>query len=174
MHKNLTKRLMLGVVMAAMLLMALPALAAAAPPTADDGPFVCPSVSLNNPHGMWVVGAHGAYFVLVPTRGSTNAKVFVKDPKNMDAQTTAGWGLYKTYPSYPDYVTQAGDMGAMLLSEGLAWFGSPAGWGEGDMLMIHDNGDGTFAVHNMGMMGQMDKGTITIGSPVPLWSAVFW
>lgn len=162
-------------VAAALLLVALPAAALATPPTADDGPFVCPSVSLNNPHGMWVMGQHGAYFVLVPTRGSTDAKVFVKDPKNMNAQTTAGWGLYKSYPSYPNYVTQPGDMGIMLLEEGLEWLpGAPASWGEGDMLMISDNGDGTYTVHNKGMMGQMDKGSIDIEDPVPLWSAVFW
>ena len=168
------KRLMLGMLAVAAMLLAVPAMASATPPTADDGPFVCPSVSLNNANGMWVIGGHGAYWVLVPNRGSTNDKVFVKDPKNMEAQTTAGYGLYKDYPSYPNYVTQSGDMGAMLLSEGLGWFGTPDGWGEGDMLTIHDNGDGSYAVHNMGgMMGPKDL-TITINSPVPLWSAVFW
>lgn len=163
----------------ALLAVALPAVAVAAPPGPRDGPFVCPSVSLNNPKAMWVIGEHGAYFVLVPQRGSTGEKIFVKEPKNMEAQTTAGFGLYKSYPTYPNYVTQMGDMGAMLLVEGLHWLGleesdDPMDWGEGDMLMIHDNGDGTYDVENMGMMGMMDKGTKTIESPVPLWSAVFW
>jgi hypothetical protein len=175
--RKTTRHLLLGVLAVAVLLMALPAMAAATPPTGDDGPFVCPSVSLNNANGMWVIGDHGAYWVLVPNRGSTSDKVFVKDPKNMEAQTTAGYGLYKDYPSYPDYVTQTGDMGAVLLVEGLHWFpGAPDTWGEGDMLVIHDNGNGTYHVMNMGnpMMGAGPKGDLTINGAVPLWSAVFW
>ena len=31
--------------------------------------FVCPSVSLNNQNGMWVLGGHAAYFVIVPSKG---------------------------------------------------------------------------------------------------------
>ncbi|MDF1542297.1 MAG: hypothetical protein RQ731_07545 [Anaerosomatales bacterium] len=173
------RRAILIIVAGMMLAMAVPAGAVAAPPGPEAGPFVCPSVSLKNPNAMWVIGDHGAYFVLIPTRGSTGEKIFVKEPKNMEAQTTAGFGLYKSYPSYPTYVTQMGDMGAMLLVEGLHWFGleesdDPMAWGEGDMLMIHDNGDGTYDVSNMGMMGMMDKGTMTIESPVPLYSALFW
>jgi len=48
---------------------------------------------------------------------------------------------------------------------------------EGDVLMVTDNGDDTYKVMNMGNMmddPMVSKGSITIGEPIPLWSAVFW
>jgi hypothetical protein len=149
----------------------------AAPPGPDAGPFVCPSVSLNNPNGMWVLGQHGAYYVNVPKRGSTGDKVYVKDGKNMEAQTAARYGLYKDYPGYPLFSSQPGEM-IGLLAEGLAWLpGAPVNWMEGDVLSVMDNMDGTYTVMNMGSMMDMPmvpKGMLVIDEPIPVYSALFW
>ncbi|MCK5758900.1 MAG: hypothetical protein KAH14_07385 [Clostridiales bacterium] len=162
--------------------LALPTFAAA-PEKAN--PFICPTVSLNNSNGMWVLGDHGAYYVIVPTKGKQldemgmPLKVFVSVPERTmnQAQIPAGKALFKDYPSYPNFVSQG--MGTiMLLEEGLAWLpGAPSNWGEGDMLKIEDNLDGTYTVINNGNMMDMPmapKGEITIESPIPLNSAVFW
>jgi hypothetical protein len=131
--------------------------------------FICPSVSTHNDHGMWVIGHHGAYYVHIPTQGGTNAnsKVYLTVPVTVAslAQIPAGWGLYKDYPSYPNFVGMAG-----LLSEGIdTWLGSPAGWQEGDGAMITDNGDGTYDVMNTRTLE-----TITIDRPIPMASAAIW
>jgi hypothetical protein len=131
--------------------------------------FVCPSVSTHNTHGMWVMGAHGAYYVLIPTQGGANggSKVYLTVPVSVasTAQIPAGWGLYKDYPSYPNFVGMVG-----LLSEGIStWLGSPAGWAEGDGAIVMDNGNGTYAVTNARTME-----TITITHPIPLASAAIW
>ena len=131
--------------------------------------FICPSVSAHNDHGMWVIGHHGAYYVHIPTQGGVNAgsKVYLTVPVQVAslAQIPAGWGLYKDYPSYPNFVGMAG-----LLSEGIdTWLGSPSGWMEGDGAMIMDNGDGTYHATNMRTME-----TITIDHPIPMASAAIW
>jgi hypothetical protein len=134
---------------------------------ATDTFFVCPSISVQNPHGMWVIGYHGGYYVNIPTQGSTGSKVFLTIPVSVPslAQVPAGWGLYKSYPSYPNFVGSAA-----LLAEGIEhWLGSPQGWSEGDMAMVMDNGDGTYTVHDMSV-GE----TVTIDSPIPLASAAVW
>jgi len=57
----------------------------------------------------------------------------------------------------------------------LKWLpGASSNWGEGDVLKITDNLDGTYTVTNKGMMGMNPKGSITIESPIELNSAVFW
>lgn len=134
-----------------------------------DTYFICPSVSTHNTHGMWVMGAHGAYYVLVPTKGGANdgSKVFLTIPVQVTslAQIPAGWALYKDVPSYPNFVGMVG-----LLAEGIeTWLGSPAGWEEGDGAMVEDNGDGTYTVTNARLME-----SITINGPVPLASAAVW
>jgi len=51
----------------------IPTGASAAPPSPDNGgyeTFICPAVSLHNAQGTWVIGAHGAYYVNVVTRGT--------------------------------------------------------------------------------------------------------
>lgn len=145
--------------------------AAAANATAPERQtyFVCPSVSTHNDHGMWVIGHHGAYYVSIPTQGGVNSgsKVYLTVPVQVAsvAQIPAGWGLYKDYPSYPNFVGMAG-----LLSEGIeTWLGSPAGWVEGDGAMIMDNGDGTYHVTNARTME-----SITIDHPIPMASAAVW
>jgi hypothetical protein len=131
--------------------------------------FICPSVSTHNDHGMWVIGHHGAYYVNIPTQGGVSAgsKVYLTVPVQVAnlGQIPAGWGLYKDYPGYPNFVGMAG-----LLSEGIAtWLGSPAGWDEGDGATIMDNGDGTYHV-----MNTRTNEIITIDHPIPMASAAIW
>lgn len=91
---------------------ALPVIANAAPPSGDDYPvFICPAINTHNPHGTWVIGAHGAYYVNIVVRGQeTNPapgvqnKVFVKVSEDSravaKAQIPAGFALYKdVFPS---------------------------------------------------------------------------
>ena len=142
-----------------------PAIAQAAPERQTY--FICPSVSTNNAKGMWVIGAHGAYYVLIPTEGAGGDKVYLTVPVAVadKAQIPAGWALYKSLPSYPNFVGMAG-----LLEEGIEnWFGSPSGWQEGDPVNVFDNGDGTYDVTNL-TLGE----TITLDHAIPLQSAAIW
>jgi hypothetical protein len=128
---------------------------------------ICPSVSVHNPNVMWVIGYHGGYYVNIPTQGATGSKVFLTIPVRVasQAQVPAGWALYNTFPGYPNFVGMAG-----LLQEGIDhWLGSASGWGEGDMAMVMDNGDGTYTVHDMTI-----GASITIDQPIPLASAAVW
>lgn len=175
-------------------LAASPVAASAAPPSPDTGTeiFVCPSTSTHNAAGNWVIGAHGAYYVLVPTRGpdGTGGRVFTPIPERVAglAQIPAGWALYKdVFPEAFEadgssslvsgfFTGTVGDeMGqtnkpAVLLGEGIEnWLGSPDGWNEFDMATVVDNGDGTYTVYNM----TVDE-SITIDLPIPVASAVFW
>lgn len=166
---KLRRFLMLGVASASMLagLGAPTPAVTLADTTSTATYFICPATSLQNNHGMWVMGTHGAYYVLVPTQGDTGSKVYLTVPVRVAglAQIPAGWALYNSLPSYPNFVGTAG-----LLAEGIAtWLGSPAGWKEGDMAMVVSNGDGTYTVTDV-TIGQ----TITINHPIPLASAALW
>ncbi len=181
--------------------MFLPAAAYAAPPSPDNGgysTFICPAVSLHNAQGTWVLGAHGAYYVNVVTRGTPEPmkanKVFVKVDSQghalEQAQIPAGYALYNQ--AFPDAFTANGSASPtsgfytsadtsdaapdaiMLLGEGIStWLGSPAGWAEGDMATVVANGDGAYTVTNRGGMGTAQGNTVTV-SPVPLAAGVFW
>jgi hypothetical protein len=151
-----------------MLALVMPAAALASPPEREEF-FICPSVSTHNPNGMWVMGAHGAYYVLVPTKGGANenSKVFLTVPVTVPnlAQVPAGWALYKDLPTFPNFEGKV-----VLLGEGIdTWLGSPAGWEEEDMAEVMNNGDGTYTVFNM----TRDE-TITIDEAIPLASAAIW
>lgn len=129
--------------------------------------FICPTVSTNNTNGTWVVGTHGGYYVLIPTNGATGSKDYLSVPVTVSslAQVPAGWGLYSSLPSYPNFAGTA-----VLLQEGIdTWLGSPAGWQEGNMASVADNGNGTYTVTNL-TLGQ----TVTIDHPIPLASAALW
>lgn len=78
--------------------------------------LICPSVSLKNPQGMWVIGEHGAYRVTLKGKEATipehvlgRAQV---PPEHVDRG--ARWGLYKNYLSYPWFEGMAG-----ILIEGI-------------------------------------------------------
>lgn len=172
------KRVLTSFAAASLMLSVFAGAASAAAPATSAAPvketfFICPSVSTHNDRGMWVMGAHGAYYVLVPTKGGANAgsKVYLTVPVSVPslAQIPAGWALYKDVPSYPNFVGTVG-----LLSEGIStWLGSPAGWMEGDMAKVMDNGDGTYTVMGMRMDGT-PIGSIVIDQPIPLASAAIW
>ena len=146
--------------------------AAAAPPQTNTY-FICPSVSIHNPNGMWVIGHHGGYYVNIPTQGATGSKVYLTIPVQVAStpQIPAGWALYNSLPSFPNFVGMAG-----LLSEGIdTWLtpyvisGSTSGWVEGNAAMVMDNGDGTYTVHNITL-----NSDIVIDHPIPLASAAVW
>jgi len=79
--------------------------------------MICPTVSTKNPNGMWVVGTHGVYYVLMPENGE-NEHIHVEVPVFVEnlAQIPAGWGLYKDLPTYPYFEGMA-----MVLPEGSVW-----------------------------------------------------
>ena len=78
--------------------------------------FICPTVAQNNPNGMWVIGGHGGYYVIVPKQGATGSKVYLTVPVRVFsvAQIPAGWGLYSSLPTYPNF-----EGTATILSEGI-------------------------------------------------------
>jgi hypothetical protein len=144
--------------------------------------FICPSVSTNNPNGMWVIGLHGGYYVIVPTNDAGD-KTYVTVPVQVDnlAQIPAGWALYKdAMPTFPNFQGMAG-----ILSEGIYhWISGtyPGGpttsgyvasqWNEGDMVMVtitSTAGTGTTVVHDM-TSGAM----VTINGYIPLNSDAIW
>jgi hypothetical protein len=152
--------------------------AAAAPAAAGTQPatntwFICPTVSVNSPNGMWVIGYHGGYYVLVPTN-NTGTKDYLTVPVQVFslAQIPAGWGLYSSLPNYPNFVGTA-----VILDEGIEhWLGITPGdlggdpnWDEGDMVAVTSNGDGTYTVADM-----RSGATVTLTSPIPLASDAVW
>jgi hypothetical protein len=148
--------------------------------TAQNSPatatyFVCPTVSTNNGNGMWVIGYHGGYYVQVPKKGGTNggSKVFLTIPVKVFsvAQIPAGWGLYSSLPSYPNFVGTAA-----LLQEGIErWLGSPVGWQEGDMAVVTNNGDGTYTMTDLTLTASSSlTQQIMIDIPIPLASGAVW
>lgn len=173
-HIMFPKLIVAGLLIASLLAVAVPSIAKADAPEKETY-FICPSVGTHNPNGMWVIGTHGAYYVLVPTQGGANngSKVYLTIPVSVPdlAQVPAGWALYKDLPTYPNFEGMA-----VLLAEGIStWLGSPHGWEEGDVAMVINNGDGTYTVHNMGpMTNPFDKGYVIIAQPIPLASAAVW
>lgn len=167
-HIMFPKLIVAGLLIASLFAVAAPSIAQAGVPVKETY-FICPSVSTHNPNGMWVIGTHGAYYVNVPTKGGANngSKVYLTIPVSVpdQAQVPAGWALYKDLPTYPNFEGMAG-----LLAEGIStWLGSPAGWDEGDMASVANNGDGTYTVFNM------TRGdSVTIDFPIPLASAAVW
>jgi hypothetical protein len=135
-------------------LLSLTLIAISITPTFAQGPktgdiWICPSVSTNNPHGMWVVGTHGAYYIIKPGTASPKWPDILNPTANLglhaphvedQAQVTAGWGHYKDFPTYPYF---EGD--AMVLPEGAIWGLTP------------------------GIIN-----SITADQEIPLASAVFW
>jgi hypothetical protein len=144
-------------------------------PPATATYFVCPTVSTNNGNGMWVIGYHGGYYVLIPKKGGDNdgSKVFLTIPVKVFsvAQIPAGWGLYSSLPSYPNFVGTA-----VLLQEGIDhWLGSPVGWQEGDMAVVSSNGGGTYTVTDLTLTASSGMSQqVEIKSPIPLASGAVW
>ena len=145
-----------------------PSTALAAPPVREEF-FICPSVSTHNPNGMWVMGAHGAYYVLIPTKGGANDNSLVfltvrKSPLYILLSPSVKIHI-KDLPTFPYFEGMV-----VLLGEGIdTWLGSPAGWEEFDMAMVMNNGNDSYDVYN-----KTRDETITIYSPIPLASAAVW
>ena len=172
--KKTSRFLMVAILALSILSVIAPSVVNAKAPDKEEF-FICPSVSTHNQNGMWVMGAHGAYYVLVPTKGGANenSKVFLTVPISVPdkAQVPAGWALYKDVETYPNFEGMV-----VLLGEGIDTFlGSPIGWEEEDVAKVMNKGDGTYTVMNMGsMMNPSDKGSIVIDYPIPLASAAIW
>ncbi len=153
-------------------LLAFSALPGRAAATGQDKAMymVCPSVGLNNPNGMWVIGGHGAYFVMMlmdPTTGMFKM-VSVPDHVSNQAQIASAWGHYHSIPTYPNFSGMA-----MLMGTGWAAFLSGvqggASIGADHMVQVTINGDGTTTIKDMD-----GGGVVTIQGTIPLGSAVFW
>ena len=133
--------------------------------------FICPSVSINNPNGMWVIGGSGAYHIFLPASKSPNwntddhlnpFKAVEDNPADVEgqAQVKAGKGLYGKLPTYPYF-------------EGMAMVLDPDG-----VEFIDDE----FGIEvDPGLINVMlsdepsyDESTNTLHAIVPLRSAVFW
>lgn len=134
--------------------------------------WICPSVSTNNPNGMWVVGGHGAYYILKPGTASPNWPMILNPTGNLEmhaahvedvAQIRAGWGLYKDLPSYPYLDT--GDGMAVVLDDGAEFISDEFGIDIAPMTMIHVVPSET---------PSYDEGSMTLMANLPLKSAVFW
>ena len=166
-------------VAATLLLMVLgtsQSVAASPPDHIKSEMFLCPSVSPNNPNGMWVIGGSGAYYVNFPGTASPNwpglmeggnalnpFKSVEDNPADVEgqAQVPAGKGLYHRHPSYP-YLTGM----AMVLPE------------DGEEFILD-----TFGLVVPGGMPinvvpsdtpSYDAGTMTLYANVPLAAAAFW
>lgn len=159
--KRLVLRLTLvGAVVTLLLAGAAGTVLAADPP--DDEPFVCPSVSPNNPNGMWVIGGHGAYYIILPTKGHDGvSKIYVKIPEHVEdqAQVRAAYGLYHKLPSYPYFE----GMTMVLHPDGKDFIWDEFGIDIGDAMMIYVVPSDTPSWDGM-----------TLYANVPLFAAVFW
>ena len=133
--------------------------------------WICPSVSTNNPNGMWVIGAHGAYYIIKPGTHSPKWPMILNPTGNLEehashvedlAQVNAGWGLYHKLPSYP-YLDTGDDM-AVVLEDGVEFI-EEFGIEIDPMTMIHVVPSDT---------PWYDEDAMTLYANVPLASAVFW
>ncbi len=109
------KKILETIVLVVAILMVLgtfQSVAAGPPEHVKSDMFLCPSVSTNNPNSMWVIGAHGAYNIILPASKSHNWNTMAhlnpfaaveNNPADVEgkAQVKAGKGLYGKFPSYP-------------------------------------------------------------------------
>ena len=168
------KKILRAIVLVGAMLMVLGTFqsAAAAPPDhIKSDMFICPSVSPNNPNGMWVIGGSGAYHIILPASKSPNwntmdhlnpFKAIEDNPADVEgqAQVKAGKGLYGKLPTYPYF--------------------------EGEAMVLPDDGE-DFILNTFGLVvpegpitvelsdvASYDGGTKTLYANVPLKAAVFW
>lgn len=135
--------------------------------------WICPSVSTNNPNGMWVIGGSGAYYIIKPGTASHKWPDILNPTGNLEmhaahvedlAQVNAGWGLYHKHPSYP-YLTATGDVYAVVLDDGAEFIYDEFGIEIAPMTMIHvvPSDDAWY-----------DEDAMTLYANIPLKAAVFW
>ena len=131
--------------------------------------FICPSVSPNNPNGMWLIGGSGAYYVILPGTKSDNWNplnpfaAVENNPADVEgkAQVKAGKGLYGKLPTYPYFEGEA----MVLDPDGVEFILDTFGI-EVDPGLIN--------VVPSGEPYSYDELTNTLYANVPLASAVFW
>lgn len=112
-EKQVLKLLLRGILVLSIVMVLVLGLAgtvAAAPPERIKGDmFICPSVSPNNPNGMWLIGGSGAYYVIFPGTKSDNwdpslnpFQAVEDNPADVEAQAQvkAGKGLYGKLGDY--------------------------------------------------------------------------
>jgi len=157
--------------------------AASQPDRIKGDMFICPSVSPNNPRGMWIIGGSGAYYVNFPGTASHNwpglmeggnglnpFKAVEDNPADVEgqAQVRAGKGLYHRHPSYP-YLT---GMAMVLPDDGEEFIFDTFGLVVPGMIMIKVMPSDTPMWDPTPIPGTMLMGTLHAN--VPLESAVFW
>lgn len=151
---------------------------AAGPPDHIKGPmFICPSVSPNNPNSMWVIGAHGAYNIILPASKSPNwntmdhlnpFKAVEDNPADVEgqAQVKAGKGLYGKLGDYFDSGVSGEIM--VLPDDGTGFLEVLLRMDPGD---LDDLGGMMISVVPSDNPSYVDG---TLYANVPLASAVFW
>ncbi len=132
---------------------------------------ICPSVSSNNPNGMWVMGHSGAYCIIKPGTSSPKWPMILDPTYNLQvhashvqdqAQKPAVCGLYHKLPSYP-YLDTGGNM-AVVLHHGAQFIYDEFGIKIDPITMIKVIPPET---------PSYDQGTMTLHANMPLESAVF-
>lgn len=137
------------------------------PETSDI--WICPSVSTDNPNGMWVIGGHGAYYIIKPGTSSPNWPMILNPTGNLEehashvehkAQHAAYKGLYRDL-TYLD----TGDGIAVVLDDGVEFLYEHFGITIDPMTMVHvvPSDDAWY-----------DETAMTLYANLPLKTAVFW
>ncbi|MDW7777098.1 MAG: hypothetical protein SCH39_12310 [Methanosarcinales archaeon] len=172
------KKILETIVMVGTILMVLGTMqtAAAIPPDSVTGEmFMCPSVSINNPGGMWVIGGHGAYYIILPASNSPNWNTMEhlnpfaaveNNPADVEgkAQVNAGKGLYGKFPTYPYF-------------QGMAMVLDPDGVDFIKNTFNVDVSPGAIIINPSDVVSytQAEEETPQIlNANVPLFSAAFW
>jgi len=156
---------------------------AAPPESIKSDMFICPSVSPNNPRGMWVIGGSGAYYVNFPGIASPNwvglmeggnalnpFRAVEDNPADVEgqAQVPAGKGLYRGHPSYPYLM----GMAMVLPDDGEEFISDTFGLVVPGGIMIKVMPSDTPMWDPTPIPGTMLMGTLYAN--VPLESAAFW
>ena len=143
MNKLLSRLAVAGTTLAVLLVVTVGSVAAGGGPKTGEI-WICPSVSTNNPNGMWVIGGSGAYYIIKPGTASHKWPMILNPTGNLEqhaahveeqAQIPAGWGLYKDLPSYPYLDT--GDGMAVVLDDGAELLFDEFGIAIDPMTMVH-------------------------------------
>ncbi|MCD4840980.1 MAG: hypothetical protein K8R08_03080 [Methanosarcinales archaeon] len=140
--------------------------------------FICPSVSINNPNSMWVIGAHGAYNIILPASKSPNwntdehlnpFKAIENNPADVEgqAQVKAGKGLYRKLGDYFDSSVSGKIM--VLPDDGTGFLEDLLGMNPGDLDDL-----GGMMITVVPSDGTASYADGTLYANVPLASAVFW
>jgi len=177
------KKILETIVLVVAILMVLgtfQSVAAGPPEHVKSDMFLCPSVSTNNPNSMWVIGAHGAYNIILPASKSHNWNTMAhlnpfaaveNNPADVEAQAQvkAGKGLYGKLGDYFDSSVSGEIM--VLPDDGTGFLEDLLGMDPGD---LDDLGGEMIYVVLSDEPYSYDEVTHTLYANVPLKSAAFW